>query len=262
MSHMSAIGFDVPLDEFQAIVERGASQSARLDTPIGSYLHWSVGAGVELWLQANAVDKIVGCNPHFSGTGQMPVAMIETASMPGRPLDGHGFGWAAPRDSDNPYSGLHSFAAHLPDFAYVDERILIPPVVSLQVAAFASSLEFFPTEAAYIESQWGQYYYAEPGVTTWQHVENEGMPQPDVFLTGIVTASECRKNPITGQEFHTLALQTSAGSLDVVADMATVTRRPAVGTVVAGNFWLSAAVISDLPAPKPIATFQRARAHS
>jgi hypothetical protein len=261
MSHMSAIGFDVPIEEFQALVTRGAPEASRFDTAIGSYLQWALGSGVELWLQINAVEKIVGCNPHFVGTGEMPVALIETASVPGRPLDGSGFGWAAPRDTSNPNSGLHAFAANLPNFAYVDERILMPPVVTLQIAAFASALEFFPTESAYIRSEWGQYYQAEPGVTTWQTVENEGMPQPQAFLTGFVTASECRRNPVTGQEFHTLGLQTSAGSIDVVADMATVARRPVVGTVVAGNFWLSALPISPLPPPRVPAAFQRARAH-
>src|ERR1043166_8526106 len=123
---MSAIGFDMTIEDFQELVERIAPEATRFDTPIGSYLQWSPGGGVELWLQANAVQKIVGCNPHFVGQGRIDAAIIETVSAPGRPLDGHAYGWAAPRNPKNPYSGIHAIAAHLPNFAYIDEPILIP----------------------------------------------------------------------------------------------------------------------------------------
>src|SRR5205809_1039066 len=82
-----------------------APDSTRFDTPIGSYLQWetgpSGGPGVELWLQVNSVNQIIGCNPHYVGQGRLDAAIIETVSAPGRPLDGHCFGWAAPRDPGN-----------------------------------------------------------------------------------------------------------------------------------------------------------------
>ena len=217
---------------------------------------------MELWFQANAVKKIIGCNPHFAGQGRMDAAIIETVFAPGRPMDGYFFGWAAPRDPANPYSGLHTIAANLPDFADVDERILIPPVVTLQIAAFASELEFFPTETTFVESENGQFYGAEYGTTVWIHAEQEGLPQPEVFLSGSVVASERRQNPITGQEFHTLLLQTDAGTIDVVADLETSPRRPMVGTVAAGTFRLSARAITELPPARKPAAFQRARVHA
>ena len=43
------------LESFQEQVERAAPDAVRYDTPLGSYLQWSPGAGVELWMQVNAV---------------------------------------------------------------------------------------------------------------------------------------------------------------------------------------------------------------
>jgi hypothetical protein len=291
VSHLSAIGFDMSLDDLQdwlpvfraptshefgvAPSDLGAGEgdsqdrmesvapvAARFDTPHGSYLQWAPGEGVELWIQLNAVQKIVGCSPHFSGQGRMEAAIIETVSTPGRALDGHCFGWAAPREPDNPYSGLHAIAASLPDFAYIDERILIPPVVTLQIAAFASHLEYFPTETAFVESESGQYYAAEIGSSVWCHAERDGLPQPEVYLSGFVVDSEWRANPVTGLGFHALVLRTDAGTIDVVADLETSPRRPVVGTVVAGIFSLSARVTHELPPARKPAVIQRTRPQS
>ena len=134
--------------------------------------------------------------------------------------------------------------------------------VTLQVAAFASCLECFPTETAFVESEWGQTIGAQTATETWQQVEIEGLPQPDVFLSGKVIASEGHVNPATGQQFQTLVLRTQAGTIDVVADLQTSPRRPALGTVAAGTFWLSARVISDLPPPRSPSLFLRARLSS
>ena len=258
---MSAIGFGVSLEAFQEIVERAAPDAARFETTRGTYLQWLVGGGVELWLQANAVQKIVGCNPHFAGEGRIEAAVIETVSAAGKPMDGQCFGWAAPSDPGNPYSGKHAIAASLPDFAYVDERILVPPVVTLQVSAFAAELEYFPTETAFVDSESGRYYGAEIGSTVWAHATVEDLPQPDAFLSGTVEQSERRENQVTGEPFHTLVVRTTAGTLDVVADLQTLPRRPVVGTVVAGTFWLSARVVSELPPVRKPMPFQRARAN-
>ena len=262
MSHMSSIGFAVSQEEFQSRISLAAADAARFDTPIGSYLQWEVGAGVELWLQANAVNQIVGCNPHFYGEGRMEVAIIETVSASGRPLDGHCFGWAAPHEPGNPFTGIHAFAANLPDFAFVDERILIPPIVTLQVAAFASWIDCFPTESGYLTSELGQHYSAQQGVGAWVHVENEGLPQPEVYVTGRVTASDRKINNSTGQVFHSMVVQTDAGTIDVVADLEVSPRRPVTGSFIAGVFWLSARIVSELPPPRRPLPFQRARSHA
>ena len=247
---MSAIGFRIPPEHLLELAQRGAQDAPRFDTPAGAYRQWSVGAGVELWLQQNAAEHMVGCNPHFAGQGRLEVALIETVSVSGRPLDGHGFGWAAPRDPGNPYSGLHSFAANLPDFAFVDERILIPSVVTLQVAAFTASLESFPTETAFMESELGQAFQAEDGSRPWQQSEDEGLPRPEAFIVGQVASCELRANPITGQEFYALLVRTESGSIDVVSDLETSPRRPATGAIIAGSFWLSARPVGELPAAR------------
>jgi hypothetical protein len=259
---MSAIGFAMTLEAFQEQVEQIAPQAVRFETPIGAYLCWSTGEGIELWLQANAVNKVVGCNPHFAGQGRIDAAIIETVSEPGRPLDGRCLGWAAPRDPANPYSGLHPLAASLPNFAFVDERILMPPVVSLQVAAFASHLECYPTEGSFLESEWAQLHESRQGAPVWHQVEVDGRPSSEAAVSGTVVASERCRNPVTGQEFHALVLQVDGGTIDVVADLETAPRRPVVGMVAAGTFWLSARAVGELPEGRAPLPFQRARAHT
>lgn len=260
MSHFSAIGFDVTREELEGLAVQASQAGDRLETAHGFYLHWQPGAGAELWVQANKQRQIIGCNPHFSGQGRLEASIIETFSAPGSPLDGRCFGWAAPTDDRNPYSGLHAVCAHLPDFDLVEERILAPPTVILQISAFAEEIECFPTESAFLESEQAQQHGASAGRFLWQQQESDGSPQAKAFLNGIVTQSERRENPITGSPFYVLLLSTEAGTLDVVADPDSIARRPVAGTIVAGTFWLSARVISDLPPPKKLPTFQRARA--
>ena len=260
MSHFSAIGFDVTREEMEGLALQASHEGTRLESPKGYYLYWSPGAGAELWVQANKQKQIVGCNPHFTGQGRIVASIIETFNVPGKPLDGRCFGWAAPRDEKNPYSGLHPISAHLPDFDLVGERILIPLTVTLQIAAFTEQMDCFPTETAFLESEPAREHGAKAGERIWRHIEVEGEPQSEAFLNGIVTQSERRENPITGQPFYVLLLSTSAGTLDVVTDPVSVSRRPVVGTVVAGTFWLSARVVSELPPPKKLLSFRRARA--
>jgi hypothetical protein len=247
MSHFSAIGFTVTPEELKELAEQASREGTRVDSPHGGYFHWSPGAGVELWVQANKQEEIVGCNPHFAGAGRLPASIIETLNVPGRPLDGRCFGWAAPRDEKNPYSGLHALSADLPDFDFVEARILIPPIVTLQIAAFAEELECFPTETTFLESEAAQHHGAAAGQWIWRQQEIEEEPQSKVFLNGIVKQSEQRENPITGSPFIALLLRTEAGTIDVVVDPEIVPRRPVVGMVAAGTFWLSARVVSDLP---------------
>src|SRR5436305_401742 len=83
-------------------------------------------------------------------------------------------------------------------------------------------------EEAFIDSEWGRSAGADFGSPLWQQLESEGIPKPEAFLSGRVVSSERCRNPVTGQEFHALALQTEAGTLDVVADLDTAPRRPAV----------------------------------
>ena len=88
MSHMSAIGFGIPQEEFTQRMALAAPESGRTDTPFGAYLQWQVGSGVEIWMQANAVNQNVGCNPHFSGLGRHDGASIETVRATGTPVEG------------------------------------------------------------------------------------------------------------------------------------------------------------------------------
>ena len=78
-------------------------------------------------------------------------------------------------------------------------------------------------------------------------------------ISGHVLKSERRMNHETGKEFRYILLRTQGGTVDVVADPDIITGYPRVGGVVSGVFWLSARVVTELPAPRRASIFRRTR---
>lgn len=259
MSHLSAIGLEMTMKEFEVLAALAAAKAYTYETPLGGYHRWSPGAGVELWLQSNGRGEVVGCNPHFLGEARMEAAIIETQASKSRPMDGRCFGWAAPQIEGNPYSGLHALAVTMPNFACVEERLLTMSAATLQIAAFADRVEIYPTVAAFSASRSAGRSDVGGGRSVWIYEEEEGLPQPEAFLSGTVLKSERRVNPTTEQEFYWMLLQTDAGTVDMVCDTNAVPRRPVVGTTVAAQCWLSALVLTPLPEPPREPTFRRQR---
>lgn len=258
MSHFSDIGFAFKnIEEFQAFCEQVVNRGQPLTSPLGYYVRWQAGAGVELWIQANQTKQLVGCSPHFVGSGEMRVCVTQTFRHPERPMDGSLYAWADPQDDANPYSGKFALAVDLPDFDRVEDRLIQNPTVTLQIAAFADILRCFPSEAAFTAEQSEMAPEAfRPG---WRKGERPGEPRPEAIFSGRIRQAEQRVNPATGQPFLYALVQTLGGTIDVVADPATTDGEPVVEGILAGTFYLSARVISPLPAFPPQSTFRRTR---
>ena len=61
-SHFSSIGF--PLDTEDAMkqyVLHAANTGEGVQVQDGQYILWQVDDGIELWVQANDSDKVIGC---------------------------------------------------------------------------------------------------------------------------------------------------------------------------------------------------------
>jgi hypothetical protein len=106
-SNLSSIGFQVKTEEqFRDLAETVAQSAFQIKTKKGAYLHWCCDSGVELWLQVNYRNELVGMNPHFAGTGVTRVGLTSRFQRPDdTELDGAFHGWAEPEEG-NPEDGI------------------------------------------------------------------------------------------------------------------------------------------------------------
>ena len=250
MSHWKAIGFDMSGSEFQRLIRRVSKDGTFYDTPAGTYLRWSPGVGVELWIQANLEREIIGCNPHFCGEGVMRIAVTESFHSLTSNLEGRFVGWAEPKDEKNPSTGLFVMTAEMPDFTLSEPSLFKNPLVSFQIAGFAEEIAHFPTEKAFATSVFARTM----SVPTFQQsleTDEDGSVSL-AALTGYVRKSELRINPLTEQPFYVFLLETLGGTIDVVAPCDFFAELPEVDSILAGQFWLSARAQKRLSLPRPL----------
>ncbi len=255
-SHFHAIGF--PLADIERLLLRSAQEGQAIESRHGMYVRWCPGAGAELWLKVDRQGQIVSADPCFSGRGQMPGIITGVVWDEQTPLDGSFHCWVG-GDEDDPESGLYPVLINAPDFDVSRAGLTPPASASLQVAAFAHTLECYPDEETYYEDQrrrWGGERAAvtgEPfkgfaaesfipsGVFDLSGSESEDeQPRAEGLFTGRVLIAESRTNPASGHEFHYLLVKTLGATLDVVADPAVgVSGDPIQGGVVRCQAWLS-----------------------
>lgn len=265
MSHLSAIGFTFKNpEEFLRFVEGVANEGEMFSGPHGYYSRWSPGVGVELWAHVNPKRMLVGCGLHFSGCGEMRVSVTQTFPGARGGLDGSIYGWANPADENNPYSGEFAFVAAVPNFDAVEEPLLLNPLVTVQIAAFAQEIRCFGNDNVYYSLNPDSTTPISAFIPSWRQGMEASDPSPEAFCSGSILQTELRANPVTEREFYWMLVQTPGGTIDMVADPEIVRTKPTIGGIVQGTFWLSARVITPLPeaAPPPLvfpSTFRRAR---
>lgn len=251
----AALGFETDsrekfAEQALAVVEAGE----RIALPGGGeYRRWSPGAGVELWAQL-AGGQVIGMNPHFAGDARIRAGIAGRFRNPGfSALDGMYQVWPEPA-SDDPESGSTTFAIDAPDFA-LHERVRLPLIAPVHVAAFAFELGAFANEEEYMASQTGELKYAaESLLPTGLFAEDGGAskePKPEALLSGRVLETEVRINPATGNPFRWARVRTWGGELDVVAEPSLIEGEVVEGGIVRGAFWLSGRVHFDEAEPRP-----------
>lgn len=241
-SHLSDIGFPVRgTGDIEELVQR-ATEEGGLSEP---YIRWAPGQGVELWLQVTPEGEVVGFNPHFAGAGRMRIGGVQLISSEEFPLDGCIHGWADPEDEEAE-SGLFPLVIDIPDFEHVRGRIATGEAVTVQVAAFAHELSCYASDEAFDAAQEQGFKWAPEAFMPMGLFGPDGEdvpPRAEALLSGHVRQAELRTNPVTGEPFHCLSVQTLGGVVDVVADPSVVDGAPVVGGVVQGTFWLSGRVL-------------------
>jgi hypothetical protein len=242
-SHMSDIGFALENEEdFRRIALLALENGEALEAGDGTYVKWSPGRGIELWLQLDTDETIVGLNPHFSGSARMPVALTArvTRSEDGF-LDGGFHGWANP-SAETAESGDYPFVFDAPDYQLYG-GIELPSVLDVQLAAFAHELEAYESDEAHEAAQADEMKFAPESFLPIGLFSPEGKrtdpPQALAILSGHVLATSIITNPVTDSEFCWARVRTLGGEVDMVADPQTLNGFLVEGGVVSGSFWLS-----------------------
>lgn len=249
-NHFNAVGFNLQSrDEIKGLVQQTAQKGDWHMSSNGHAVCWSVGGGVEFWVQTDSQRSGKSLSPHFYGTSRVRAGVVRTI-VDEEHLQGRIYAWFNPPD-DDPASGQSPFVFDVPNFDMVRERLRLPFIATVQLAAFAHEMTCFADEAEFDESQQGTprfapTFFIPSGLFTGDSPEP---PRAMALFAGHVERSELRTNPASGHPFHCLSVQTMGGVLDVVADPAIVEKEPAAGGIVRGSFWLSGRIVDDLATP-------------
>ena len=246
-SHFSSIGF--PLDTEDAMkqyVLHAANTGEGVQVQDGQYILWQVDDGIELWVQANDSDKVIGFNPHFSGPARMQVSLVKTITRPDESLlDGAFYAWANPIDDDIE-EGDFPFVFDAPDFR-IHDGLTFPVLRQVQLAAFAHELSTFVSEDAYYASQSKDQKLAAESFIPSGLFRPDGStktpPSALAIFTGRVLDTASITNPYTTANFVWAQVQTFGGQVDVVADPELLDAPVVVGGILQGSFWLSGRLI-------------------
>src|SRR5918911_631495 len=203
-SHMSDLGFVVESKaDFEAIALEALEHGTELQSASGTYVRWSPGAAVELWMQLDAAGDVVGLNPHYAGRARMRVGLVARLPRPASSaLDGAFHGWADPGGTD-PESGQYPFIFDVPDYELTG-AVAVPSISEVQLAAFAHELQAYESEAAYDAAQAGALKYAaESFIPAGLFGAAPGAasepPQAHAIFTGRVLDTALITNPATGR---------------------------------------------------------------
>jgi hypothetical protein len=246
-SHMTALGFPITTEQdFRHYVYQATEFGQKIETRNGSYTLWEVGEGIELWVQTNLHRRLIGMNPHFSGSARMRAGL--TSRIPRYEhsiLDGAFHAWAEPSE-DDPEHGVYPFVFDVPDYDTYD-WLSLPTIAVVQIAAFAHELQCFENEDEYMAAQGATLKFAEesfvPSGLFHVRAGTRETAQAQAVISGHVLAATEMTNPVTCQRFYWVKVRTLGGEVDVVADPQVVRGKELCGGVVRGAFWLSGRVI-------------------
>jgi hypothetical protein len=252
--HFASLGFPVSaVEDVEALAEQIKPQCTETSVAAGSYLRWEGGDGAELWLQLDRRRRLIGLNPHFSGSSRLRVRLIESIrTADDSALDGAFFAWTLDPELGEEWSRLIFDA---PDAACYT-GVTLPAVAEVQVAAFANSLDIHDSPESFALAQADEELpFASQSFITFgvwaDELGTEGS-RAEASFSGHVVASSTKLNPLTGQPYTWVAVETLGGAYDVVVAAELAPEPPAAGTIAFGSFWLSGRLLGE-PRPEPAA---------
>ena len=260
-SQFSSIGFNVRSGEdLAALASQVADKAERVSAAPGEYLKWAPPSGEQLWLQISHAGDAMGMNAHFVGKSSMRVGVEARVARPSHtPLDGTFLAWANP-PAGAATGGDYPFAFDCPDAAtHLD--LVLPAVVTAQVAAFAQRVSLYESALAYASSpdaegsQGAARSFIPSGLIS-PAGEPIIPPESHALIAGHVIEAAPRVNAISGALYWWALVDTLGGTFDVVIDPA-LSEQPHAGSVVSGWFWLSGRLLTGQSAEKPVSGWWR-----
>ena len=256
MSHFSDIGFKVSsAADVEALAKEIHDKGQQYESKNSLSASWASGNGVELWLSIEIETKSASVIPYFSGNGRMQVVVEKLWPQKGSKSLGGFYAWANPElaKPDEDQLGEYPFVVDVPDFDLVQNSLEIPSTVTMQIAAFAESVTYYPSIQAFDEYQEKQFESGKHKIKLtvgsfissglFQHFVEQ---QPaSAYFVGEVLETEERINSHTGQPIHCAHIRFNGGTMDVVADPAMSSCKPVVGGVIEGGFWLVGRIIES-----------------
>jgi hypothetical protein len=247
-SSFSSLGFPLEMDtSYQHRLLKVALTGEQLRFGDGSYVRWSPGAGIEIWLHVRH-REVVGLAPHFVGSASMRIGITDRISRPEEsPFAGAMRAWANP-PGEEPDDGDYPFVFDLPDpnrFSGVE----LPRITSVQLAAFAHSFDHFRDSAAFDAAQQsssGLKYAAESFIPSGTFVNEGQAPGAFAIFNGRIRRAERRFNPFSNAPFWWVQVTTLGGDVDVVVDPSILKEDPFIGGIAGGSFWLSGRLPNEL----------------
>jgi hypothetical protein len=238
------MGMPVENDEqIFELAQAAAEESTTHEIVGGVYLHWQCATGVELWMQIDHENDLIGMAAHFNGKSRVRVGVAAHFQRPDEsPLDGVLYCWVEPQEDFE--SGEYPIVFNSPDFLTLDDLDGVQEAVA-QITAFASRLDVFADEAAYFASQAD----AQPQLAAESFIpvglfpsDDDGEPpeHPEsvAMISGRVLESATKRNSLTGKPYHHAWIATFGGTFDVVIDPE-VGELPPVDGIVSGLFFVS-----------------------
>ena len=270
-SHFDCIGIKVPdMDEFNKLLLEVPKHCAPFYTPLGGYLPWKLGNGIELWGQFNQQNQLCGMNPHFSGKSRQTIALTKTYPRGNPPFYGSMEGWINPdikiEDGVPQIKGEFPVFFDLPNYDW-HHSLSLPVVISGKLTVFAHGIEFPDEEEKPKKEIENVHSQKIKVVLNSEHffpsgtfnILDGGAPTADALFGGSVLECELVTNKLTNLQFYDLTVKILGMVIDVIVPPDSIPHKPKPGQIIKGNGWVSGTIEEILESFDPNTSINKDR---
>lgn len=242
------IGLTVHSDEdIQELLET-LSDTAMQHTPTANgsyYRYYDSASGIALWLCLNPDNQITEILPDFIGQSRNIVNAYAYQTEANNPLLGNCYAWAQENAAeaaknlaaDSEEEGLYPFLFSVMGFLHAQSILPLEQAATaeLQLTAFARNITCYANEAEFEaaqaeqETQFATQSFIPTGLFTNEEHENSA---PLALFCGEILQIKRQQNPLSGEYFVSLLVQTHGMQIDVVAHPDYFNQAPQNGGIV------------------------------
>jgi hypothetical protein len=236
-NHLSDIGFHTNnREEFNQLCHEIVNQGRKLETKDGFYFMLEVNPRIELWIcMPFDKSKPNGFNPYFKGdiSNKILIEGVEESQY---------------SRMENAYEVWINRDTEFQEYPFLFDCVnfsmsggTIDKYVNANVTAFADEVELYENEDEF-ESKYPRekYFLSHHSfVPTGQFVKEGFNRNAHVMFNGDVRKIEELTNSKTGKSFYWAIIGTMDNEYDVVIDPSFFNRKPVIGNIIHGDYWMS-----------------------